>query len=63
MIDLHSHILPYWDDGSDSWATSLSMLREAATRNLILLAMVSFLGILFVGYLYAVKKKAFDWKS
>jgi len=39
------------------------MLREAATRNLILLAMVSFLGILFVGYLYAVKKKAFDWKS
>jgi NADH-quinone oxidoreductase subunit A len=39
------------------------MLREAATRNLIFFAMVSFLGILFVGYLYAVKKKAFDWKS
>lgn len=39
------------------------MLREAATRNLILLAMISFLGILFVGYLYAVKKKAFDWRS
>jgi NADH-quinone oxidoreductase subunit A len=39
------------------------MLREAATRNLILLSMISFLGILFVGYLYAVKKKAFDWKS
>lgn len=39
------------------------MLREAATRNLILLAMVSFLGVLFVGYLYAVRKKAFDWKS
>jgi NADH-quinone oxidoreductase subunit A len=39
------------------------MLAEAATRNLILLAMVSFLGILFVGYLYAVKKRAFDWKS
>jgi NADH-quinone oxidoreductase subunit A len=39
------------------------MLREAATRDLILLAMISFLGILFVGYLYAVKKKAFDWKS
>jgi protein-tyrosine phosphatase len=30
LIDLHSHILPYWDDGSDSWATSLSMLREGA---------------------------------
>jgi len=25
--------------------------------------MISFLGILFVGYVYAVKKKAFDWKS
>jgi len=25
--------------------------------------MVSFLGILFVGYIYAIKKNAFDWKS
>jgi NADH-quinone oxidoreductase subunit A len=25
--------------------------------------MLSFMGILFVGYLYALKKKAFDWKS
>ncbi|HEX9047971.1 MAG TPA: hypothetical protein VF988_13185 [Verrucomicrobiae bacterium] len=25
--------------------------------------MISFLGILFAGYLYALKKKAFDWKS
>ena len=24
-------------------------------------SMISFLGILFVGYIYAVKKKAFDW--
>ena len=39
------------------------MLRDAATRNLILCSMVSFLGILFVGYLYALKKRAFDWKS
>jgi NADH-quinone oxidoreductase subunit A len=30
---------------------------------LILLSMLSFMGILFVGYIYAVKKKAFDWKS
>jgi NADH-quinone oxidoreductase subunit A len=30
--------------------------------NLIFFAMVSFLGILLVGYLYAVKKQAFDWK-
>ncbi len=29
----------------------------------ILGAMVSFMLILFVGYLYALKKRAFDWKS
>lgn len=40
-----------------------SMLADPATRNMILGAMLSFLGILFVGYIYAVKKKAFDWKS
>ena len=39
------------------------MLAEHATRNLIFGSMLSFLGILFAGYLYAVKKKAFDWKS
>jgi NADH-quinone oxidoreductase subunit A len=39
------------------------MLQDPATKNLILGAMVSFLGILFVGYLYALKKRAFDWKS
>jgi NADH-quinone oxidoreductase subunit A len=37
------------------------MLQENA--NLIFGSMVSFLGILFVGYIYALKKKAFDWKS
>jgi len=37
------------------------MLKENA--NLILGSMVSFLGILFVGYVYALKKGAFDWKS
>ena len=26
-------------------------------------SMISFLGILFVGYLYALKKGAFDWKT
>jgi len=35
------------------------MLKEDA--NLIFGGMVSFLGVLFVGYLYALKKKAFDW--
>lgn len=39
------------------------MLADPATRNLILGSMISFLVILFAGYLYAVKKKAFDWKS
>ena len=39
------------------------MLQVEATRNLILGAMISFLGVLFIGYLYALKKRAFDWKS
>ena len=39
------------------------MLADHATRNLILGSMVSFLGILFAGYLYALKVKAFDWKA
>lgn len=37
------------------------MLRDHA--NLIFGSMISFLGILLVGYIYAVKKRAFDWKS
>ena len=38
-----------------------AMLKE--NPGLILGSMLSFLGILFVGYIYAVKKRAFDWKS
>ncbi|MBU6409519.1 MAG: NADH-quinone oxidoreductase subunit A [Verrucomicrobia bacterium] len=38
------------------------MLAENAMRNLILGSMISFIVILFVGYLYALKKKAFEWK-
>ena len=37
------------------------MLAENAP--LIFGSMISFLGILFVGYIYAIKKKAFDWKK
>ena len=37
------------------------MLRDNA--NLIFGSMLTFLGILFIGYLYALKKHAFDWKS
>lgn len=39
------------------------LLADPATANMIFFSMVSFLGILFVGYLYALKKRAFDWKS
>jgi NADH-quinone oxidoreductase subunit A len=39
------------------------MLADHVTRNLVLASMISFLGILFAGYLYALNKKAFDWKS
>ena len=39
------------------------MLGSEVTRNLIFFSMVSFLGILFVGYIYALKKRAFDWKQ
>jgi NADH-quinone oxidoreductase subunit A len=37
------------------------LLRQ--TGGLILGAMLSFLGVLFVAYIYAVRKRAFDWKS
>src|SRR5208283_3142474 len=39
------------------------MLADHATRNMILASMISFLVILFAGYVYALKKKAFDWKN
>jgi NADH-quinone oxidoreductase subunit A len=38
-----------------------SMLKENAA--MIFSAMISFLFVLFVGYIYALKKGAFDWKS
>ena len=43
------------------WAV---VYKEMLTQNasLVLGGMLSFLGILFVGYVYALKKKAFDWK-
>src|SRR5580692_6699552 len=37
------------------------MLAEHAA--LIFGSMLTFMGILFVGYIYALKKRAFDWKS
>jgi NADH-quinone oxidoreductase subunit A len=35
----------------------------ATNAGLIFGSMASFLGILFIGYIYALKKRAFDWKS
>ena len=44
------------------WAV---IYREMLKQNaaLILGSMLSFMAVLFVGYLYALKKRAFDWKS
>jgi NADH-quinone oxidoreductase subunit A len=44
------------------WAV---VYREMLASNaaLIFCSMLSFIGILFVGYVYALKKGAFDWKS
>jgi NADH-quinone oxidoreductase subunit A len=44
------------------WAV---VYREMLKQNgsLILGSMISFLVVLFVGYIYAVKKRAFDWRS
>ncbi len=39
------------------------MLKNPATKDLILGSMLTFLGILFIGYIYALKKRAFDWKK
>lgn len=43
------------------WA---AVYREILQQNAALIfgSMLSFLGILFVGYIYALKKGAFDWK-
>ena len=46
------------------WAVVyIDMLSAPASANLIFGTMVSFLGILFIGYIYAIKKNAFDWES
>ncbi|MBM3847217.1 MAG: NADH-quinone oxidoreductase subunit A [Verrucomicrobia bacterium] len=35
----------------------------ATHAGLIFGGMLSFLGVLFIGYIYAIKKNAFDWKT
>jgi len=44
------------------WAAIYKEMLKA-NAGLIIGSMFSFLGILFVGYIYAVKKGAFDWKG
>ncbi|MBI3875802.1 MAG: NADH-quinone oxidoreductase subunit A [Verrucomicrobia bacterium] len=39
------------------------LLKRPDTAGLALISMLTFIAILFVGYLYALKKRAFDWKS
>ena len=44
------------------WAVVYKDMLATIYADLIFGSMISFLGILLVGYIYAVKKKAFDWK-
>ena len=45
------------------WAVVYKQMLASGDKNMIFGAMVSFLGILFIGYLYALKKRAFEWKQ
>ena len=45
------------------WAVVYRELLKTPEAGLVLGSMLTFVGILFVGYLYAVKKRAFDWKG
>lgn len=46
------------------WATVYKdLLADPLQKNVIFGSMVSFLGILFIGYIYAIKKGAFDWNK
>ena len=40
-----------------------TLLADHAMVNVAFFSMLSFLGILIVGYVYALKKRAFDWRS
>jgi len=35
LVDIHSHILPYIDDGADDWESSLAMLKTAEEEGII----------------------------
>jgi len=35
LVDIHSHILPYIDDGADDWDSSLAMLKNAEAEGIV----------------------------
>jgi NADH-quinone oxidoreductase subunit A len=43
------------------WATVYKALAAQGMRSFVYLEMMVFIGLLFVGYIYVVKKGAFDW--
>jgi NADH-quinone oxidoreductase subunit A len=43
------------------WAVIYREMLAGPNATMIFFSMFTFVGILFVGYLYALKKKAFDW--
>ena len=45
------------------WAVVYKEQLLTKNASLIFGSMLTFLGVLFVGYIYALKKKAFDWKN
>lgn len=35
LVDIHSHILPYIDDGADDWDSALTMLKNAEAEGIV----------------------------
>lgn len=35
LVDIHSHILPYIDDGADNWEDALTMLKNAEAEGIV----------------------------
>ena len=56
-----SHLYP--DGNAFYLKNKLAAKLGVEPANLIFGTMVSFLGILFIGYIYAIKRNAFDWNS
>ena len=38
-------------------------LKDSASRDVVFFGVLSFLAVLVLGYVYAIKKRAFDWKA